>query len=103
MAESNRAEVPRAMDLVGVWLGVENPIDGDIWSVEPGVLGVDVEDGVAEGANADQWVHPLPEEVRGVKVDADRIPADLAQPVEGIGVVGDESRVQLDRDPHAAV
>ena len=54
-------------------------------------------------ADADQRVHPLPEEVGGVEVDAEGLAADLPEPVERIGVVGDESRVQLDRDPHATV
>src|SRR3954452_11193129 len=91
------------MELVGVWLSVENTVDGDVLSVEPGVLSVDVEDGIAECADTDQRVHPLPEEMRGIEVDADCLTADLAQPVERIGVVSEEPRMQLDGDSHAAV
>ena len=58
---------------------------------------------LAQLADADQRVHPLPEEVRGIEVDADRLAADLAQAEERLGVVGDEAGMQLDRHPHAVL
>src|ERR671921_415028 len=94
MAEANRAEVPRAVQLVGVRLGVKNAIDGDILSVQPGVFGMDVEDGVPEGADTDQRVHPLPEQVRRIVVDADRVAPDLAPRMERVTVAGERADLQ---------
>ena len=64
---------------------------------------MDVEDGVAEAAHADQRIHPLPEKVRRIEVDAEGLAADLAQPVERFGVVGDETGMELDGDPNPVI
>ncbi len=103
VAVADGAEDPRPVLLVGVLLGVEDAVAGDVRLVEPGVLHVDMEDGVAQLADADERIHPLPEEVRRVEVDPDRLATGLPQPPERLGVISDEAGMQLDRDADVVV
>ena len=70
-------------------------------SVERRVLRVHVEDRAREGGHARERVHPLPEEMRRIEVDADGVAGGGAQAQHRGGVVDDEARVRLDRDADA--
>ena len=66
--------------------------------VDMGVLGVDVEDGVAEHADGLDRIDALPEHVAGIVVASHGGARDRAQLEQGLRAVGDEAGVHLDGD-----
>ena len=78
---------------------LEHAVHGHRAPLEARVLRMYVEDRLAQGVHARDWIHPLREQVRRVEVRSDRVARDIAQPPERCGVVDDEPGMRLDRHP----
>ena len=98
VAVADRAEDPRAVDLVTEGLGVKHAVDGGVVLVDLGILGVEVVDGTLQRADSGNGVDALPNEVRGVEVRTDRVTHSGTQTEQGLGVVNAEAGVHLKGD-----
>ena len=98
VTEADRAEDPRAVDLVAEGLGVKHAVDGGVVGVDLGVLGVEVINGTLQGTDGGNGIDALPDEVRGVEVRADHVAHRLAQAKQRCGIVYAEAGVHLKGD-----
>lgn len=96
VAVADGAEYPRAVDLVRIGLGVKHAVDGGVIFVYLRVLGVEMEDSVAERSDAGNGIHALPDEVARVKVRAEFGTDCLAYLEHALGVVDAEARMKLE-------
>ena len=79
------------------------PLTATFCAIERHVLGVHVEDRVAERANRGRHVDALPEEMTRIEIDAEVRPGRLPQLQRRLDVVDDEAGMRLERHLHAVV
>lgn len=91
------AEEPGTLFFLGVRLGVQNSDDARVHVVDFAVLGVNVEDRVAEHANGVGRVDALPPQVAGIEVDADLWAAGDTQFPSRFGIVDQKAGMGLQR------
>ena len=98
MPGADRAEDPAPLGRPVAGDRLEHAVEREELVLEARVLRMHVEDRIAERVHAGERIHALPEQVRGIEVDADALARALAEPQHRRGVVDDEARVRLDRD-----
>lgn len=96
VAVADGAEYPRAVDLVRIGLSVEHAVDGGVIFVYFRVLGVEMEDSVAERSYAGDGIHALPNEVARIEVCAELGADGLAYFEHTLGVVDAEAGMKLE-------
>src|SRR5579872_5886507 len=85
------AEDPGPILLVGIELGIEHARRRQVSAVDLGILGVDVENSVAQDTDGGDGVDALPEHVARVVIAAERFTGDRAQPEQRLRAVGNEA------------
>src|SRR5258706_6797936 len=103
MAIAAGAENPGAVALVGIFLSVEHAGLRKIRFVNLRVLGMHVEDRVAQNADGLDGVDGLPEHVAGIVVASDGFARDGAEPQHRLGAIDDEARMHFDGDLDAMI
>src|SRR5713101_8201424 len=98
MAISAGPENPGAVALVGVFLGVEYAGLGKIGFVNLRVLGMHVEDRVAQNTDGLDGIDGLPEHVAGIVIASDGFARDRAESQHRLGAIDDEARMHFDGD-----
>src|ERR1035441_2273605 len=94
MSVSAGAENPPAVPLVGVKLSIEYTGHRQVARIKLCVLGMHMEDGVAEEANRRDRIDPLPEQVAGIEVAPHAGARDRAQLKHGFGAIDKKSRMR---------
>src|SRR5438105_1838503 len=79
MPISHCAEDPRAVAFIGVFLRIEYTGHGKVSIVDLSILGVHVENSIAQYSNRRDWIDTLPEHVTGIIVHTDGFACCRAQ------------------------
>src|SRR2546421_1672116 len=105
MSVADRPENPGAEPDLVQRRRVQNAVASRVDRVDGGVLGVDVVEsaGPTQLGYRNRNIDALPEEVAGIEVGADRIPAGLAQAQQRGRVVDDEAWMHLKTKADAAL
>src|SRR5579864_3130205 len=103
MAIAAGAEDPRAVAFVSIRLGVEDAGAHHVGWVQLRILGMHVEDGVAQHADRNYRVDTLPEEMARIEVASYVLSRDCAQPEHRLRTVDNEARMHLDCNLHPVV
>src|SRR5258708_22207129 len=98
MAISAGPEDPCPVALVGVFLGVEYAGLRKIGFVNLRVLGMHVEDRVAQNADCLDGIDSLPEHVARIVIASDGFARDGAESQHRLGAINYEARMHFDGD-----
>lgn len=103
VAEADRAEYPRTVDLVAVMLGIENAGALGVEFIDLRILGMNVVDGISEITDSGYGIDSLPYKVRRIEVSTDNGTDSLAELHKLLGIVDAEAGVKLESDAAYAV